>query len=64
MNEVPFEVVKCYQYSRFEGWTTEDRKGDLIRDEAYFMKIEGEYFWIGQPDHGHYMVENEIHNLW
>ena len=51
------EIVRLYFKDIYTGWQT--KKPDTATfDYAYFFKIDGKYFWIGDQDSAYHVTEN------
>jgi hypothetical protein len=54
----PFEIIKAYYDNPYMGWTTKEPKKGLYQ-KAYFLKVDGYYFMVGDPGTNNYHVYEE-----
>lgn len=55
---LPFEVVKLYREDIYSSWTNKKPKVEHWLEEAYFIKVDGMYFFLGD-EYLAYCVEEE-----
>lgn len=55
---LPFEVVKLYREDIYSSWTANKPKVEHWLEEAYFIKVDGMYFFLGD-EYLAYCVEEE-----
>lgn len=48
------KIIKAYYHNPYTGWSTQ--KPIVICDTAYFIKVDGYYFMIGNPGTNNYHV--------
>lgn len=54
---LPFEVVKLYREDIYSSWTTKKPKVEHWLKEAYFIKVDGMYFFLGDEYKAHWVEE-------
>ena len=50
-----FKLIKAYYHNPYMGWST--HKPDGLCDTAYFVKVDGYYFMLGNPGTNNYHVD-------
>lgn len=57
---VEFEVVELYFNDPYIGWQAKKPKDrSNIYEEAYFIKISGQYFMLGRNEDSYYVTESK-----